>query len=278
MGRRKGHGKLTGDDVRHFRLVPRSQFDPSADESAATPYVLEPFVPKTFQRKKHGGQDEAELMQLPKSLEHLSSVFGIEARGARAIDPYEEVLALDEQGYEAKEEELEDDCYFPKDGYNYEKHLKTINRLGKVLKPTVSSSSNAPVEVPLVIAPGKALPRVMDVQMATTTEEAEVLQALDKAEEFDEADDDFIEELLPGGVIDKDMVLWGPACRENDDLPDLGLFHKAMRGELGSDYELEEFDEEDGSDMDVNRAELEKDFDQVLLCSHQPKDRTLDIR
>jgi len=272
MGRKKGFGKLQGDDVRHFRLVARSQYDPSADGEDATPYVLEPFVPKTFQRKKHGGQDEAELLTLPDSLKHLSDVFGVEARGEQPIDPYAEVLELDEKVVQVDEEDLEKDCYFPKDGYNYEKHLKTITRTGRVIQatknqPTSSSaSSSAPVSAPVAVAPGKVLPRTVDAQPAVNSEEAEIVQALENADEFDEADDDFLEELLPGGAVDPDLVLWGPACKENEDLPDLALFHAAMRGELGSDYDLEEIEEDDGSDYGGRgHADIEEaDFDQVL--------------
>merc|ERR1719334_2054983 len=114
------------EDVRHFRLVARSQNDGRAEDPDATPLVLEPCVRPSDVRKS--GLTEAELLQVPSSLaERHPEVFADPDAAPRSrVDS-----GVSGESGEADEDALEGDCYFPKDGYNYDQHLKRVSGTGK---------------------------------------------------------------------------------------------------------------------------------------------------
>lgn len=205
MGRRKF--AKAAEAVRHFRLVSRSQNDPNIDDPDCAPLVLEPFVPPGAQRRSKLSAEE--LLQIPESLQVLGpEVFGLE----RTTEDGRAVKKAAEAGSDLGEEGLEGDCYFPKDGYNYEQHLMRM------------SGGKAGGKVGVVLeAPQKMPPEELRRQPPTTQEEAELLRALDHAEEYEELEVDELDGFLPGGVLQPDLVLWGPTVLDNADLPDLGL-------------------------------------------------------
>jgi len=241
MGRRKF--AKNSEDVRHFRLVTRSQNDAYADDPDAPPLVLEPCVRPGDQRRT--GLSEAELMQIPESLASKHPEAFVDP-DAPLRDPNENapsrVRAGSGESEESDEEDLEGDCYFPKDGYNYDQHLKRVSGTGKEGGGVVGVVLNAP----------KTAETVPEVQLmkqeATCNEEVEVLRALEMADEYEDMEDGALEELLPGGVMDPTLVLWGPTAAEDTDLPDLAAF-KAMHAArmMGGLVEAEEEDDEEGS-------------------------------
>lgn len=222
------------EGVRHFRLVARSQYDDTYDNPDTTPLVLEPFAPLNVQRKK--GVTEAELFQLPASLEKHGDFFGVpgERTGETASSSKRAHKELEDEDF--LDDELDGDCYFPKDGYNYDKHLKRVS--GGKAGGVVGVVLNAPEVAP---------PEVFAKQPATNDDEAEVLRALEHAEEYEELEEDELEDIFPGGVLRPDMVLWGPAA-EREGLPDLNAFraeHQArIHGMMPEDDEEWEEDEE----------------------------------
>lgn len=194
MGKNKKFNK-NGKDVHHFRLVHRA----GAEEAGGAGLVLEGYVPPNV--AKRTGEV---LPELPDDLERLGpEVFG----HLGSFDPPdgsdddEDDDDLDEEelfGTKARKPvktkvdtaELEGDCYFPKDGYDYSKHLRSFGATGATVITT--EPVNEPKKTPA--------PR--------TTVEGEVEWALDEAEVFDEADDDFLAGLVDGGAVAEDKLLW----------------------------------------------------------------------
>jgi protein LTV1 len=243
------------ENVRHFKLIARSQYDPEGSNSDATPLVLEPFVPNGAAKKK--GLDEEELLTIPESLQKLGpEVFGLDTRGGVPEDRSDDAEESDD---EERDElaDLDDDCYFPKDGYNYNQHLKTLTTNSKkggvggvVLEAPMK---NLKGEFPDLVLPVKVQPATNQelhtlkyTQPVSNQEEQEAIKALEEAELYEELDDDDLEGLLPGGVMEPELMMWGPAALENEDLPDLALFKEmhaqriaASRGDVhdeGSEY------------------------------------------
>mmetsp|Transcript_119759 Transcript_119759/g.298757 ORF Transcript_119759/g.298757 Transcript_119759/m.298757 type:complete len:491 (-) Transcript_119759:245-1717(-) len=238
MGRRKF--AKNAEDVRHFRLVARSQNDAYAENPDAPPLVLEPCVRPGDQRRT--GLSEAELMQIPESLAAKHpEVFADPDAPPR--DPNEDVRHLRADSEELDEDDLEGDCYFPKDGYNYEQHLKRVSGTGKNGGGVVGVVLNAPQQVP---------EEEINLQPASNIDEVEVLRALEMADEYDEMEDGSLEELIPGGIVDPSLVLWGPTAAEDSDLPDLAAFKAMHLARLGGLHEGEDEDEDEdgGSDDD----------------------------
>lgn len=219
-------------NVRHFRLVSRSAADPNADDPDATPLVLEPFVPHGM--AKRTGMSEQELMTIPDSLTETvgPAVFGLGER----VDPGERGAYA---GEELTEEDLDGDCYFPKDGYNYEQHLKNVSGAGKK-----GGVVGVVLEAPAIPGVSKA-PAEIKKQEAVTTEENEIMRALDNDEEYDELADGDLETILPGGLANEDVMLWGPTALEARDMPDLAMFkHLAFGGRGGVGEGGEDSDDE----------------------------------
>jgi len=212
--------------VRHFRLVARSQNDSRGDQDGATPLVLEPIAPLGVQRRT--GLSEAELLSIPQSLQDTvgTDVFGMENDVNESEDGEEGA-----GGTEDAEDLLDGDCYFPKDGYNYEKHLKRVSGVGK----------GGGVAGVVLAAPSTQPKEVFTQTVATTEEEAEVMRALGNDDEYEELEEGDFEVLMPAGLAGEEkQLLWGPKHSEDDDLPDLALF-KEMRARMAA------IGEDDGS-------------------------------
>jgi len=252
MGKTKRFTK-NPQDVRHFKLVSRSQHDPNAGDRDATPLVLEAFVKPNEPRRT--GLAPEQLVEIPESLQGVGAkVFG---RGEA-----EEVESGDED-VETKLEELDGDCYFPRDGYNYEKHLRTISTAGKekiekdhsvmLVEPDGAKAAVAAAEADtLALARAKAKELAPELLGAKkfATEADEALAALDDADEYEDIDDDEFAGLLASGTaVEPELVLWGRLA--DDDMPDLEAFkamHKARVG-LGADDDMPELDEESMQQM-----------------------------
>merc|ERR1712203_455172 len=89
--------------------------------------VLEAYVrPGEIRRT---GLTHDELLQVPESLQNLGpEVFGLEDQRDPDAPPQRRPSADDD---EFLDDELDGDCYFPKDGYNYEQHLMRCSGTGK---------------------------------------------------------------------------------------------------------------------------------------------------
>jgi len=259
MGRRQF--AKDSKNVRHFRLVSRSQNDRFADDPDAPPLVLEPYAPPGATRRT--GLSEAELMQVPKSLEES---IGPEVFGQPDDRDVDEKLAAacmrGDGGEDFDPDDLDGDCYFPRDGYNYEQHLKKVSG-GKGAGGAVGVVIDAPVPV-------QKQQEQLNLQPPCSEEQKEALRALDNAEEYEELEDGTLEEMFEAGLAeDQDLMLWGPTAAENQDLPDLALF-KAMREQI-EEYE----DSEEGTarqevlaGRQANTAVSDADFDQFLAAEY----------
>ncbi|CAK9075983.1 unnamed protein product [Durusdinium trenchii] len=248
MGRRRFVKK--GEDVRHFKLVAR----PGADGEDEPPLILEPYAPPGALRRT--GKTEAELLSMPESLQHLgSSIF-------QPGQDLEETTRnkLQEEGTHHEDvdwADLDGDCYFPPDGYNYEQHLKTVSGTKKA-KSVVGAVLEAPEPV-----------REEDFfkQLPTNDDEQEVLRALDNDEEYEELEEDEIDEVLDGGVLEPETLLWGAV---DNDRPDMAIFaeHKALLAARAVEEEDSDFDdgldEFDGGAMGSGAKPKDEDFDQFL--------------
>lgn len=225
-------------DVRRFRLVARSQNDGRAEDPEATPLVLEPYYRPNDARRS--GLTEEELLQAPPS---LASKFPEVFADPNAPPDAGAGDGSDEEG-EEEEEDLEGDCYFPKDGYNYDQHLKRVSGTGK----------GGGVVGVVIEAKEKVPEKEFKVPQPSTTEEQEVMRALEMADEYDELEDGALQDLIPGGVVDEDLQIWGPSVKETTNLPDLAAF-KAMHaarmagmGALPEGEDGEDFDEDEEGD------------------------------
>jgi len=244
------------ENTRHFKLIARSGHDKEGEDTGANPLVLEPFVPLGEQRHAYKkGISEAELLVIPESLHNLGpEVFGIASRPA-GIE-----FSSDEEEYDEDADELDDDCYFPKDGYNYNKHLKNISTEKKKLGGVV------------IDAPKKCWsldfdavdPKTIMVPKPTTTEEEELMAALDDAELYEEFEADDIDDLVPGGVVASEVMLWGEAALQNQDLPDISVF-KAMHAQRMAAEQGEDDEEyEEGGYASRAGAGNDAQFDALL--------------
>ncbi|CAE7418554.1 ltv1 [Symbiodinium natans] len=234
MGRRRFAKK--GEDVRHFKLVAR----PGADDDDKPPLVLEPFAPPGSLRRT--GLTEAELLTVPESLQsHVGSAIfqpGQEEEEREGKRKKERTGGLDE---DVDWDELDGDCYFPPDGYDYDQHLKTV-----------SGAKKAKSVVGVVLeAPEPVKEEDFLKQQPTNDDEEEVLRALEHADEYEELEDDIMAEVVEGGLVEPDVVLWGPTALDNALHPDMSIFleHKALLQSRAG--------QEDDSDFDDGLDELD---------------------
>jgi len=232
MGKNRSFAKK-GEEVRHFKLVARSQKDANADNPDATPLVLEAFTKPGESRRT--GLDEETLCTIPVSLQKLGpEVFGLGERESEGEGDGES----DEEGEDAEEQDglgdLEADCYFPRDGYNYDQHLMRVSGAGQ------GGGLSGVVLAPPKPKKGEKefFPDAKEIanQKAVTEEEREVLEALENADEYEDMAEDEMGNLGPSGA-DLDEVLWGPTVKDYMDMPDLATFkaqYAATRGGLGA--------------------------------------------
>jgi len=226
----------------HFRLVSRSLADPLADVPGESQNVLQPFVPPN-NRKKGRGPTAAPGTALGLSEE----VFGVHEN---LNEEERELLNAKVYGGEddaksvaASVSRLEGDCYFPPDGYDYARHLRMVGGAGaKFLEAGPGQQS--------VAAP------------AATREEQEALDALEDADEYEEADEDFFGDLVKDDVGEDAArtAAWGGyfADSDDDDFEDEEL-PSAAKTKLDEDFDalLEEYGDDQLGALD-NEAEEEK--------------------
>mmetsp|Transcript_35474 Transcript_35474/g.82797 ORF Transcript_35474/g.82797 Transcript_35474/m.82797 type:complete len:471 (+) Transcript_35474:40-1452(+) len=236
MGRRRFAKK--GEDVRHFKLVARPGAD---DDEDKPPLVLEPFAPPGSLRRT--GKTEAELLAVPESLQsHVGSAIFQPGHDDDERDGKRKKEATGGLDEDVDVDELDGDCYFPPDGYDYEQHLKTV-----------SGTKKAKSVVGVVLAaPEPVKEEDFLKQQPTNDDEEEVLRALEHVDEYEELEDEVMAEVVDGGLVEPDMVLWGPASLENALHPDMSVFaeHKALLQSRGRT------DAEDDSDFDDGLDEL----------------------
>eukprot|EP00434_Breviolum_minutum_P016735 symbB.v1.2.014758.t1/scaffold1081.1/size139474/15 len=266
MGRRRFAKK--GEDVRHFKLVARPGADDGDDQA---PLILEPYAPPGVLRRT--GKTEAELLSMPESLQHLGSAIfqpGQEElqlpRTADSGDAHEAWVACSRncsdfwtvlKRQDVEWGDLDGDCYFPPDGYNYEQHLKSVSGAKKA-KSVVGVVLEAPEPV-----------REEDFfkQHATNNDEEEVLRALENDEEYEELEENEIDDVLDGGVLEPETLLWGPV---DNDHPDMAVFaeHKALLKARGLEEEDDDFDdgldEFDGGATGSYAKPKDEDFEHFL--------------
>lgn len=205
MGKKKDRSKEY-----HFKLVSRSMADPNRDMPDVAQHVLVPYVPSNMRKK---GVQELEAPGAKLGLDE--SVFGLhdnlreedrEQYRKRIYGLQDE--DVDEVMNEEEEEKLDADCYFPADGYDYEKHLRAVGD-----KPPATGAQLG--SAPPGFTPGNETDDHYLYGKPTahfTRDECAVQEALDEDEEYEEADEDFFEELLEDAVGDKDVMrpaLWG---------------------------------------------------------------------
>jgi len=118
---------------------------------------------------------------------------------------------------------------------------------------TVSGTKKAKSVVGVVLAaPEPVKEEDFLKQQPTNDDEEEVLRALEHVDEYEELEDEVMAEVVDGGLVEPDMVLWGPASLENALHPDMSVFaeHKALLQSRGRT------DAEDDSDFDDGLDEL----------------------
>ncbi|BAM38866.1 ribosomal protein L13 [Theileria orientalis strain Shintoku] len=106
------------------------------------------------------------------------------------------------------EEDLDGDCYFPKDGYDYEQHLATINPKYFMPAPKVEEATSAG---DMDIENTVDFPDLSATKTKKDPEMDEVLEALESDNEFEAIDDDFVTQAMHGveDEMDEDKILWG---------------------------------------------------------------------
>mmetsp|Transcript_30136 Transcript_30136/g.69568 ORF Transcript_30136/g.69568 Transcript_30136/m.69568 type:complete len:472 (+) Transcript_30136:37-1452(+) len=234
MGRRRFAKK--GEEVRHFKLVARPGAD---DDDDKPPLVLEPFAPPGS--LKRTGRTEAELLTVPESLRlHVGSSIYQLGHDEEDRELKRKQVAHGGLGEDVDHEDLDGDCYFPPDGYDYEQHLKSV-----------SGTKKAKSVVGVVIdAPEPVKEEDFMKQPPTNDDEQEVLRALEHVDEYEELEDDVMAEVVEAGLVEHDTVLWGPTAMEHSYLPDMAVFaeHKALLQARARGGEEDDNDFEDGLD------------------------------
>merc|ERR1719238_2601538 len=91
------------------------------------------------------------------------------------------------------------------------------------------------------------------------------MKALDDADLYEELDDGDLDNLFAGGVLEPELMLWGPTALENADLPDLAIF-KEMHAQRLAAMAAAEGDDEEGSEGsgEVHEAVSSARFEQLL--------------
>ncbi|UKK00263.2 ribosomal protein L13 [Theileria orientalis] len=105
------------------------------------------------------------------------------------------------------EVDLDGDCYFPKDGYDYEQHLATINPKYFIPAPKPEEATSGDMDIENNID----FPDLSTTKAKKDPEIDEVMQALESGDEFEAIDDDFVSQAMHGvdDEVDEDKILWG---------------------------------------------------------------------
>lgn len=203
MGKRKFPKK----DAVHFHLVHRS----GREEEGSSSHVLQPYVPPNVAKK---------LGHEPDIPEDLERNLGLDEIGEDPEDDSEE--NDDDEGVDS--EELDGDCYFPKDGYDYNQHLKVPGGGHVVLVPDKPQSSGYPGSEASAQQQGASesssstlkVPSSRSVVTGDVPKEMlDALDALDATEEYEELNDDWFGEILQGGGANQSELLWNEPEERN---------------------------------------------------------------
>jgi len=249
MGKAKKQDKA---NQHHFQLVGRSLTDPLHDVEGESQSVLAPFVPTNNRHKKAGAP--ASAPGTASALQGFTAdMFGIH-EGLNETD--RELLEArvygikDIEGEELPEElvGLDGDCYFPPDGYKYDRHLKTAGTSGGTMM-----HAN-----PLIAA-------MMEARKPVSPEEMAVLAALEEPG-YEECNQDWIDEIVDE-VDEKtiDREVWGRDTFDDDD-EDLEE-EDVVRGEEDDEFDalMDEYDDDQIGCLD--------DLDESELCGHKNLDK-----
>ena len=175
-------------------------------------------------------------------------------------------LGLEEEEVEKRKPDistsLEEDCYFPPDGYNYDQHLRTVNT-SKVFSANLAEEKK--VE-------------------KFSAEIAQVQEALENSD-YESDDEEYFDQLETANTkVDKEKLLWGDV----EPTSDFFLPRRAF-SEISSDlesYEGESVDEEEFEEMlesyadfgpgeDISECDSENDERAQRLIAKSEKSVTL---
>lgn len=124
----------------------------------------------------------------------------------------------------------------------------------------------------MIAAPEPVKTEEIMKQPAYDDDEAEILRALENADEYEELEDEEMEDAMATGVLEVDELLWGPSAADTERIPDMSVFaeHKAILEAMKRNGALE--DEED--DFDDGLGELDDGYAGGATGSRsKPKDQ-----
>eukprot|EP00371_Babesia_bovis_P001853 XP_001610500.1 hypothetical protein [Babesia bovis T2Bo] len=221
---RKGSKRVT------FKLVSASASDPRTSANPWQRTLVLKHTPNAVMKKKESAKIPKELLDIisPADFGIHPNLVGPERESliAEIYGSHEEYqkyaikFGTYNESHKPTDEELDDDCYFPKDGYDYSKHLATIT-------------------------PQNFIPALNPDSITSSRFVAEVLKALDESEgDLEDIDDDFVAKAMdnddPSTFVDDNELLWGGY---KPMLPDvLGAFNK------GNDCNLNISHSDDGEE------------------------------
>jgi len=232
--------------VRHYRVVHRSMHDDDGnDDDNGQPMTLVSIQPLNSSRKREDAHEDPYKLMATQShdfpeFEHRE----VNERGDEELDE-DRLKALEELDEEEDADaiddelaELDDDCYFPKDGYDYSQHLKKMNDRA-VIKAEEPKSTPTPIIIADMSVKKTVTVAVADATPAMTKDEIELQEALNavalEGEDagYEEFDDHFVEEL---GIVElDDVTLWGEQGAELAKLNRMAEERKRMYEEYQSD-------------------------------------------
>lgn len=171
-------------------------------------------------------------------------------------EEYEQIaakFAATNASFKPKEEDLDGDCYFPKDGYDYSQHLATITPQNFI--PAVRTTVEEKIDSS-TLESANDFPTLQDAGKATAEdpELAEVLKALDEdTSDLEQMDDDFVTKAMdnedPDTFVDENELLWGGYKPMNMAL----IESNQLFGADENEYEVSGYDEID------NQRDVEED-------------------
>ncbi|ESS35960.1 hypothetical protein TGVEG_272770 [Toxoplasma gondii VEG] len=247
-----------------FRLVPASFADPAAQQSSAPQRMaLQRVIPRNALKKNkfrealptdllraldpedfgiHANLDEDERRALCDQIYGDNEQLSQAAQAAlTAKAKREEARRKAGDATQPTLEDLDGDCYFPKDGYDYSQHLVSLG--GGVLIDHVETTAEKHVKAR----------RAKEEGPLRSRDERLVLEALDNADDYEELLDDFVataKEPHPAGSDqdeeDEEALLWG-----EENLKSAKLF--AIRERLAA-LRLENADDGGEEDEEVCEA------------------------
>ncbi|PHJ21614.1 ribosomal protein l13 [Cystoisospora suis] len=270
-----------------FKLVSTSFADPAVQQASVPKMALQRVIPPNALRKNryresipenllrvmspedfgiHSNLDVDSRRQLCEQIYGTAEPPPGQATEARAPATCREKLPVRDES--VTNDELDGDCYFPRDGYDYSQHLVSIGG-GVFLEHKETTAEKH-----------RRAQRSKDGPASVSKEEQQVLEALENADAYEEILDDFVTAALEtdgragGAEFDGDLLLWGEDHAKNAQLyavkEKLAEVRRRMEGEDGDLTEADELEEERDNVAVVVRGggslgqSLEEEFDRVL--------------